>query len=75
MLHARRGNVTSGLFPRILADFTKLNAQIIGPDDTPYAGGVFNLKIDIPENYPFEPPRVHFVTPVYHPNIDSEGRV
>lgn len=25
--------------------------------------------------YPFEPPRVTFVTPVYHPNIDNGGRI
>jgi hypothetical protein len=25
--------------------------------------------------YPFEPPAVRFVTPVYHPNIDGEGRI
>jgi len=26
-------------------------------------------------SYPFEPPSVRFVTPVYHPNIDAEGRI
>jgi ubiquitin-conjugating enzyme E2 T len=26
-------------------------------------------------SYPFEPPQVRFVTPVYHPNIDAGGRI
>ena len=25
--------------------------------------------------YPFQPPNVTFVTPVYHPNIDNGGRI
>lgn len=54
---------------------TTLEAQILGPDDSPFVGGTFNLSINIPEQYPFEPPRVRFLTPIYHPNIDSDGRI
>lgn len=53
----------------------QLEAQIVGADDTPYSGGIFKLEIQIPERYPFEPPKVQFVTPIYHPNIDSGGRI
>ncbi|GLJ29654.1 hypothetical protein SUGI_0584750 [Cryptomeria japonica] len=52
-----------------------LEAQIEGPEGTVYAKGVFKLEIQVPERYPFEPPNVRFVTPIYHPNIDSGGRI
>jgi ubiquitin-conjugating enzyme E2 T len=56
-------------------DMTHLEASIIGPEDSPYREGVYNLSLHIPDRYPFEPPRVRFLTPIYHPNIDSEGRI
>eukprot|EP00854_Cymbomonas_tetramitiformis_P022892 gene22892-27673_t len=52
-----------------------LQAQIEGPEGTVYAKGIFKLDVRIPERYPFEPPKVRFLTPVYHPNIDSGGRI
>ncbi|CAN4103761.1 unnamed protein product [Withania somnifera] len=52
-----------------------IHAQIEGPEGTVYAKGLFNLKIQIPERYPFQPPIVTFLTPIYHPNIDNGGRI
>uniref|UniRef100_A0A672S858 Ubiquitin-conjugating enzyme E2 T n=1 Tax=Sinocyclocheilus grahami TaxID=75366 RepID=A0A672S858_SINGR len=49
--------------------------EIVGGADTPYEGGVFTLDINIPERYPFEPPKMRFLTPIYHPNIDNAGRI
>ncbi|KAG7279872.1 hypothetical protein CRUP_016199, partial [Coryphaenoides rupestris] len=53
----------------------ELRAQIVGGDDTPYEGGLFSLEVKIPERYPFEPPNIRFLTPIYHPNIDNAGRI
>uniref|UniRef100_A0A3B3TJR3 Ubiquitin-conjugating enzyme E2 T n=1 Tax=Poecilia latipinna TaxID=48699 RepID=A0A3B3TJR3_9TELE len=52
-----------------------LRAQIVGGVGTPYEGGLFSLEVKIPERYPFEPPNIRFLTPIYHPNIDNSGRI
>lgn len=52
-----------------------LDAEIRGAADTPYEGGIFRLEVVIPNEYPLKPPRVRFITRIYHPNIDTQGRI
>eukprot|EP00850_Spirogloea_muscicola_P011415 SM000071S21039 [mRNA] locus=s71:64754:66222:+ [translate_table: standard] len=54
-------------------DLTRMCGTIAGPEGTPYEGGVFNIDIQLPSAYPFEPPKMRFVTKVWHPNVSSQN--
>lgn len=54
-------------------DIYKWIASMEGPQDTPYAGGIFFLEINIPADYPYKAPKIHFRTRIYHPNINANG--
>ena len=47
----------------------KWHANIRGPVDTVYAGGVFHLEITFPEDYPVSPPSIQLCTDVPHANV------
>lgn len=56
-------------------DIYHWRACIQGPDNSPYAGGIFILDINLKKDYPFSPPIVKFLTKVYHPNINRDGEI
>ncbi|CAH8439837.1 unnamed protein product [Schistosoma mattheei] len=49
--------------------------SIDGPKDSAYEGGIFDLELFLPEEYPMTAPKVRFTTKLYHPNIDRLGRI
>jgi len=56
-------------------DINSWTAFIGGPLDSAYEGGVYELKIDIPSNYPYSAPVMKFITKMYHPNISNDGGI
>ena len=46
---------------------------IKGPPDSPYARGWFKLDFMIEQNYPISPPKVKFLTKIFHPNIHFDS--
>ena len=41
----------------------------MGPPDTLYSRGLFFVNLNFPDNYPNYPPKVKFITPIYHINV------
>jgi len=48
---------------------------IVGPPDTLYEGGFFKAQLTFPKDYPLRPPKMRFITKIWHPNIDKNGNV
>eukprot|EP01087_Luapelamoeba_hula_P005322 TRINITY_DN15401_c0_g1_i1.p1 TRINITY_DN15401_c0_g1~~TRINITY_DN15401_c0_g1_i1.p1 ORF type:complete len:212 (-),score=34.04 TRINITY_DN15401_c0_g1_i1:172-807(-) len=47
----------------------------VTPYDGMYTNACFHFNVEVPTNYPYDPPKVVCATPIYHPNIDTEGHV
>lgn len=55
-------------------DWSRFEVTICGPAaPSPYAAGMFRVRVSLPDDYPRAPPAVEFLTRVWHPNIHLES--
>lgn len=74
LANLQRDTAETGLMRPIEAgDTLDWVAQIGGPQESPYAQGRFDIEITFEENYPRSPPRITFLTPLFHPNVSESG--
>ena len=45
------------------------------PSSSIYNQYAFQIELKLPAEFPFKPPEVRFVTPIYHPNVDEQGKI
>lgn len=56
-------------------DIYTWNILIIGPQNTIYENGIYRAIMKFPKTYPEDPPTFTFLSEMFHPNIDENGRV
>jgi len=57
------------------ANVAVLEADLLGPEDTPYYGGTFVLRLTFDSDYPRTAPKGFFLTKVFHPNVGDKGEI
>jgi len=56
-------------------DLTDMTALLKGPEQTPFEGGVFKIKLKLGPEFPAAPPKGVFITKVFHPNVSAKGEI
>ncbi|XP_069038981.1 ubiquitin-conjugating enzyme E2 S [Lepisosteus oculatus] len=56
-------------------DITELHTAIEGPEGTPFAGGLFHMRLVLGKDFPAAPPKGYFLTKIFHPNVGHKGEI
>jgi len=66
--------IGSSAGPKKKTDIYNWNILLKGPNNSCYEDGLFKLSLEFPKNYPEDPPKIKFVTKIFHPNVSfSDG--
>lgn len=72
MSNAKSDSYTAG---PVGDDIFRWEAILYGPKDSVYENGFFKINLNFCKDYPFDPPKISFVTRIYHPNISDQGSI
>lgn len=72
-LAALEANPPDGIKIEVEDNLSSVVAYIKGPEDTPFAEGVFKMKLQFTSDFPNAPPKGTFLTKIFHPNVSSPG--
>ncbi|KAH7107017.1 ubiquitin-conjugating enzyme/RWD-like protein [Auriculariales sp. MPI-PUGE-AT-0066] len=66
------GSITLG---PVGSNLFEWEATLPGPEGSPYEGGRFVVRLSLPPDYPFSPPKATFITRIFHMNIGDTGAI
>ena len=75
MMHAWGEAASIALSTALVRHLMLSLPTLAGPEDTPWEGGIFSLRITFTERYPDKPPKVRFLGEMFHPNVYADGNL